>query len=285
MTKRTLPLSILLLLIAVVGISLSATSKSPRFSASAIRRSNLTSRYDGVTQKFTVAGVERTALVYHNASAAPKSGAPLVLVFHGHGGTSQFAARKFDIHNLWREAVVIYPQGLPSAGKYDPEGKKPGWQKSVGAYGDRDLQFFDAMLAWAKKTYAIDAKRIYVAGHSNGGSMTYLLWATRGDQLAAVAPCASVFGMQARQAKPKPAIVFAGEQDAVVPFQAQERSINFVLKLNQCDTSSAEFGKVGKLYKSKYGADVATYVYPGGHALPPNTGELIVSFFKQYKLR
>ena len=281
--KQWIALILLLVLIAVIEINLSAVSSPFRVNGSTIS-SNFAPRVDGAIQKFTVAGVERTALVYANAAAAPKSGAPLVIVFHGHGGTSQFAARKFDIHNLWREAVVIYPQGLPSKGKFDPEGNKNGWQKSVGEYGDRDLQFFDAMLEWAKKTYSIDAKRIYVAGHSNGGSMAYLLWATRSDKIAAFAPCSSVFGLQARQAKPKPAIIFAGEQDNVVPFQFQERSINFVLKLNQCDTNSSEFSKVAKLYKSKNGADLATYIYAGGHMLPPNSGELIVSFFKQYAL-
>jgi polyhydroxybutyrate depolymerase len=281
MGKRAL---IVFLLIGVAGVGLSAVRKSLRSSDSLFRSRTSWVWADGVTQKFTVAGVERTALVYGNTAPAPKSGSPLVIVFHGHGGTSQFAARKFDIHNLWREAVVIYPQGLPSEGIYDPEGKRNGWQKGVGTYGDRDLQFFDALLDWAKKTYAIDAKRIYVAGHSNGGSMTYLLWATRADKIAAFAPCSSVFGMQGRQAKPKPAIIFAGDQDNVVPFQMQERSINFVLKLNQCDTSSGEFDKVAKLYKSKKGADVVTYIYPGGHPLPSNTGELIVAFFKQYAL-
>src|SRR5262245_40801632 len=68
----------------------------------------------GLTREtWTVDGVERTALVATPRTSAPHQ--PLVLVFHGHGGTSANAARTFRIHELWPEAVVIYPQGLPTA--------------------------------------------------------------------------------------------------------------------------------------------------------------------------
>ena len=41
--------------------------------------------------------------------------------------------------------------------------------------------FFDEVLASVKKDYKVDNKRIYVTGHSNGGSFTYILWAVRDD--------------------------------------------------------------------------------------------------------
>jgi polyhydroxybutyrate depolymerase len=65
------------------------------------------------------------------------------------------------------------------------------WQKTFGDQNDRDLKFFDAVLATLKKDCRIDEKRVYATGHSNGGAFTYLLWAARGDVFAAVAPCAA----------------------------------------------------------------------------------------------
>ena len=59
-------------------------------------------------------GVTREALVY-SPSKKSDNGPPLVFAFHGHGGRMQGAARMFGFHDLWPEAVVVYPQGLRSA--------------------------------------------------------------------------------------------------------------------------------------------------------------------------
>jgi len=75
---------------------------------------------------------------------------------------------------------------LPTAGKLiDPQGRMAGWQFAAGDYGDRDLKFFDAMLASLRQDYRVDNKRIFVTGHSNGGGFSYLLWAERPGVFAA----------------------------------------------------------------------------------------------------
>ena len=95
-------------------------------------------------------GVKREALVV--APAKPGKSPPLLFVFHGHGGTAKHAAARYAYHKHWPEAVTVYPQGLPTPGKLtDPEGKRTGWQHGLGEQKDRDLAFFDAMLASLKK--------------------------------------------------------------------------------------------------------------------------------------
>ncbi len=280
---------LLAVLVAASFLNSSARGKASRKTEPAALFSNhkfhLLSGAEPSRQTFDIEGVERAALIFANSAPPPKSGAPLVFVFHGHGGNSQAAARKFQIQTQWPEAVVIYPQGLPAPGKFDLEGKKNGWQKKVGELDNRDVKLFDSMLEWAKKQYKIDANRIYVAGHSNGGAMTYVLWSARSHLIAAFAPCAAGFGQGVFGAKPKPAILLAGEQDLVVPFENQKRSMGFVLRLNQCDTNATARGKELTFYKSKVGADVLAYIYPGAHALPQNSGEVIVKFFKEYTLK
>lgn len=281
-----------LLLVVVIGaLYFNSSARSKAFHKAANKSSatageaKFAAAAEPKRQSFDIDGVQRTALVFDSSAPVPKSGAPLVFVFHGHGGNSQFSARKFRIQTAWPEAVVIYPQGLPAPGKNDPEGQKNGWQKKVGELGDRDLKLFDAMFAWAKKQYKIDDTRVYVAGHSNGGAMTYVLWSARSSLIAAFAPCAAVFGRDILSAKPKPAILLAGEQDQIVPFAYQKRNVEFVLRLNQCEANGSERGKEVTFYKSKVGADVAAYIYPGSHALPDNSGETIVKFFKEYSLK
>jgi polyhydroxybutyrate depolymerase len=145
-----------------------------------------------IRRELRVDGVAREALLHVPAQAKDKP-CPVVFAFHGHGGNMNHSARTFGYHLLWPEAIVIYPQGLNTPGRLtDPEGKKPGWQGSVGDQGDRDLKFFDAMLADLRANHQVDDRRIYSTGHSNGGGFTYLLWAARGDVFAAVAPSAAV---------------------------------------------------------------------------------------------
>jgi hypothetical protein len=61
--------------------------------------------------------------------------------------------------------------------------------------------------------------------------------------------------------------------------------MDFVLRLNQCDTKGTMRGQELTFYKSKVGADVLAYIYPGAHALPQNSGAVIVKFFKEYSLK
>jgi polyhydroxybutyrate depolymerase len=233
-------------------------------------------------QSWTVGGVERTAIVASPTAQSP-AGAPLVLVFHGHGGTSAHSARTFDIHSRWPEAVVIYAQGLPSPGlKTDPEGLRPGWQQAPGAQGDRDLKYVDAMIAWARTRFTIDGSRIYACGHSNGGTMTFVLWAARGDVFAAFAPSASVFRRDLiASAKPKPALIIAGELDQLVPFAAQQSSLAAVLSLDRAARTGEPWSGRALRHPSPIGADVVAYIHPGDHTMPDDAGAMMVQFFKQ----
>src|ERR1700677_1711701 len=123
--------------------------------------------------KLTIDGTERTALVF-----APSGGgkAPVIFAFHGHGGSAAKSAEGMAFQTAWPEAIVVYMQGLPGiASPADPKGEQPGWQRAAGEAGDRDLKFFDAVLAELHKKYAVDDGRIYATGFSNGGFFNYLL--------------------------------------------------------------------------------------------------------------
>jgi polyhydroxybutyrate depolymerase len=232
-------------------------------------------------REWNVDGATREGLVAVPAKATTDP-TPVVFVFHGHGGSMQNAARSFHLHTLWPEALVVYLQGLNTPGRLtDPEGKKPGWQHSPGAEGDRDLQLFDAVLASLRKEFRVDDHRIYSTGHSNGGGFTYLLWATRGDVFAAVAPSAAAAPLLLRQLKPKPVLHLAGEKDPLVKFEWQQQTIDAVRKINQC-----EDGRPGEkgitTYPSKIGAPVLTFIHPGGHQFVPEEPAIIAKFFKEH---
>lgn len=229
---------------------------------------------------WTVDGIEREAIVYAPAKP-PKSGSPLLFVFHGHGGNMRAAANGMKYQSVWPEAIVVYPQGLPTVTPRDPEGKRPGWQHLPGDNKDRDLKFVDTMLGSLHEKYKIDDNQVYATGFSNGGAFTYLLWDQRSKEFVALAPCGGPLRKELKLSEPKPAFIVAGKEDKLVPIKDQEAAIEKVRKL---DNATAD-GKIGDgdsmVYKSEKGTPVHTLVHGGGHVLPAEAPRLIVDFFRE----
>ncbi|WP_435020212.1 alpha/beta hydrolase family esterase [Tundrisphaera sp. TA3] len=228
-----------------------------------------------------VDGVTREAIV-HAPSKKTEGKVPLVFDFHGHGGTAAHAARAHRLHEAWPEAVVVYMQGLKSPGNLtDPEGKKAGWQRSPGDQGDRDLRFFDAVLASMKRDYPVDDRRVFATGHSNGGAFTYLLWATRGDSIAACAPVAAAAGLYFQKARPKPVLHVVGRKDPLVRYAMQRRTLDRVERLNGCEGPAEPWAEGCERHPSKGGTPVVVYTHDGGHEYPRAAPALIVRFFRE----
>ena len=229
-------------------------------------------------REWVVEGVKREALVRVPANAAGP--APLVFVFHGHGSSMQQAAASLPFHARWPEAVVVYMQGLPTPGQLtDPNGSRTGWQRAPADQNDRDLKFFDVVLRSIEADYKIDERRIYAMGHSNGGSFTYLLWAKRGEVLAAFASSAAVAGPGDGPLVARPVVQIAGKNDPLVKFAWQQRMIETLRRNNACGDGEATANGC-TYYPSKIGAPVMTYIHPGGHVYPPEATAIIVQFFK-----
>ncbi len=230
-----------------------------------------------------VGDLKREALVYLPAKTSATA-APVVFGFHGHGGNSRNAARSFRIHELWPEAIAVYMQGVPTVGILtDPQGKRTGWEHSPEQYKGRDLKFFDAVLSRLRKEHKVDDRRIYATGHSNGGGFTYLLWAHRGDVLAAVAPCAAGSrSLRTTRRKPIPVMHIAGRKDNLVRFAWQERTMQRVRTINGCGEKGSKWAKDCTLYLSATGAPFVAFVHGGTHRYPAEAPPLIVRFFKEH---
>ena len=238
-----------------------------------------------VKQQWIVDGVERTALVHLPANAT--ANAPLVFCWHGHGGTASQASRASGMLQAWPEAILVFPQGLPTVSQLvDPEGKKSGWQTAVGNNDDRDFKFFDAMLASMRKEHKVDDQRIYSTGHSNGGFFSYLLWQARGATFAAIAPVAGAYRKPASDLVPMPVLHVAGTNDPLVKFSNQEATFAIVRKANDCSDEGKPWAKEGDLtatiYESTKGAPLVTVIHDGGHSNPKGAAVLIVRFFKEH---
>ena len=228
-----------------------------------------------------VNGTQRQFYVYFPSTKDSKP-IPVVFAFHGHGGNSRYSVNKFKVNTLWPEAISIYMQGLPTVGQLtDPKGEKNGWQGREGTNDDRDLKFFDAVLKWVHTKAKVNDKAVFSMGHSNGGGFTYLLWNTHPDTFAAIAPAAAG-GMAVRGKKPIPVFHVSGRNDPLVKFAMQSRSLDYVRKLDECETEGKKVGEFMTRYESKVGAPVVWYVHDGGHEFPEDALAESVKFLKSF---
>jgi len=240
---------------------------------------------EGFTERtWTVDGVKRTALV--RVPTDPKTPTAVVFCWHGHGGNSTQAVRGWFFDKADPTSILIYPQGLPTVSPLvDKEGRHSGWQSAVGAEGDRDIKFFDAVLADLKKERAVDERRIYSMGHSNGAAFSYVLWQARPDVLAAIGSVAGSLTVKARDLPPMPVIHVAGENDPLVKFAWQQATFAAVRRFNACTDEGKPYAKEGvleaTLYPSTKGASLVTAIHHGGHEYAKGSSELIARFFKE----
>ena len=236
------------------------------------------------TLRWTIDGEERTALVHMPALAAGER-APLVFVWHGHGGRSGGAARQFGIQDHWPEAIVVHPQGLPTPGKLtDPEGLRSGWRSGGPAATNRDLKFFDAMYEDLIERGIVDPELVYSTGHSNGGGFTYTLLVERGERLAAIAPSSSASSRHRGRAFPKiPIFHLAGRNDTLVKMAWQQATIDHLRRLYECgDPKPWGDHPDCRIHPSPGGDLLVTCVHDGTHRMPDDAGELFTRFFRDH---
>jgi len=227
----------------------------------------------------TVDGVKRRAIVY--SPAKPGGKAPVILSFHGHGDTMQ-NFQSVGLQDAWPQAIVVYPQGLPTSRPGEPA--LPGWQTEKGTYDDRDLKLVDEVLASLRAKYQVDDARVYASGFSNGATFTYLLWADRPKVFAAFAPVAARLGAGVLPAVPRPLLHIAGRNDYTIPFDIQRHAVEVARQVDGVSKKGENCGANCLLYNSTNGSPVMTVFHDGGHEYPEGTSETIVKFFKEHPL-
>lgn len=133
-----------------------------------------------------------------------------------------------------------------------------------------------------KKDYQVDEKRVYALGMSSGGYFTHLLWAQRGEVLAAVAPAASEAADMLSALKPKPVLFVGGTSDQRVKYEWMRTTMDAVRQLNGCAAEGTPWGEHCTLFPSATGTPVVEFIHPGAHVYPKGANAAIVRFFKEH---
>lgn len=178
-------------------------------------------------------GRERTAIIVAPSTPPPTHGRALVLMLHGAGGCA------FNVMSSTRWAqlaeqdnfVAVFPNGTacdetrPENFLRNPQtwNSEQGFSISSGgrsaeAKGVDDVAYLAALVSHVSSTTAINPRRVFVAGHSNGACMAFHFAASRPDLIACVGAVAGHLrpGLSCLPC-PVSLICVSGDQDPFAP--------------------------------------------------------------------
>ena len=238
-------------------------------------------------------GIDREYLVYIPNEYDASISIPLVLNFHGFGGTA-YDHYKYtsDMTSLADTAnfLLVYPQGAAGSDGYSHWNIADENSKS----DIDDLGFTSAMIDDLIQTYNVDTLRIYATGFSNGAAFTYDLACRLSQRIAAIAPVGENMTLvsydECEATKPTGIISFHGTADESRPYDgiegynlSYEQINSFWTTLNETETeptiaeinTNTEDGSSVELYTWEKGRKCSTVehykIINGGHSWPnPN---------------
>ncbi len=234
-----------------------------------------------IEKAYTIEGVSRKCIIFEPQQKTEK--APVVFVFHGHGGTMKNASKTMNFQDEFPEAVVVFMQGIPGTSGYvvDKEGLLSGWQMFPNDSGNRDVLFFDEVLKDVQKNYSTDVQEIYLVGHSNGARFTNVLWKERGDQLAGIISVAAQGGMMIKGAKPISVWMSLGKNDPLVSYDFQKKSIPIVMRNLGVDATKVQVKNNLKFYSGIDNTELIVEERNAGHEFPQESIPEMVAFMKR----
>ena len=242
-------------------------------------------------------GLERSYLL-HLPNPLPDKPLPLVVVLHGGGGSAEGAETQTGFNAMADRHgfIAVYPNGTSKSHPLRAMLGKEGfltWNAGTccsfaSEHNIDDVGFIRAVVADVEKGHAVDPKRVYATGISNGGMMSYRLACEASDVFAAIGPVSAVIEISPCQPVDPVAVVHIhGAKDQNVPLEGGvgakqlgtkevrkpvQDSIDFWVKRDGCsvtvksqepDVAMANYGGCDA------GTDVVYYlIQDGGHAWP-----------------
>ena len=212
-------------------------------------------------------GVAREYILYVPDSYDGTSDVPLMLNFHGFGGTADQHLKYADMRSLAETDpfLLVYPQGTLLDGA-------PHWNAGLESEENKsdadDFGFVEALIGELSSGYRIDSTRVYACGYSNGAFFAYALACYHGDKIAAIGSVAGTM-MEETYANcgpshPTAVVSIHGTSDGTVPYDGGEGllSVDAVLAywtgFNKTNTSPTADSRIDR------GTTIERYSYGDG---------------------
>lgn len=255
-------------------------------------------------------GINREYILYIPDSYDETSSVPLLLMFHGFSGSaSEFINGSVDGDSDMRllaesdTFILVYPQGscLDGASHWNP---CPIGEDNKSTTDD--LGFIESMINEISSQHNIDMERVYAAGYSNGGMMSYGLANYKSNLIAAVASVSgAMLDCYGPTSHPMPIIHLHGTSDDVLPYNGSaewnsaQSTLNHWINFNNTTTNpTVNTDNSGGMTIEHYNYDqgdssvsVEHYKYIGGNHVWFNStfqgqsaSELVWDFVSRYDI-
>jgi polyhydroxybutyrate depolymerase len=134
-----------------------------------------------------VVGADRPVTVHVPSSYDPSRPAPLLILLHGYGSSGEEQEQYMQLGAAAEAHGVLYAH---PDGTKDSEGNR-FWSATdaccdFGRTGVNDVAYLTSVIKDIQAKLNVDAKRIDLLGHSNGGFMAYRMACADADQIAAI---------------------------------------------------------------------------------------------------
>lgn len=192
-------------------------------------------------------GGPRDTLLMVPPGLDPAVPAPLMVLFHGGGGSAAKILPMMEAHAIRNRFLLLVPQSV-----------FPTWDIVIAGNGP-DRERLETALATVAERFALDPARIAFAGHSDGGSYALSLGLTNGQFVTHVIASSAGFMSVHRQEGAPRIFISHGVEDEQIPIDRSGRAHSTLLK--------------------EAGYDVTYVEYHGPHAWQPPVVALAVSTF------
>jgi len=244
---------------------------------------------DWESRSLQVGDLTRTYILHLPAGADRSKPMPLVLAFHGGGGTGPGMARLTDFDPIAdREGfAVAYPNGIDRH-----------WTDFRALSQTDDVAFVRVLIDAIERENNIDPKRVYATGISNGGFFSSYLACELTDKIAAIAAVAATMAEgepeKCAPSRPISVLYLHGSQDPIVPIDggavaktrgrcvSQDAALRFWRDFDKTE-AKPEVSPPAVVHRSVYsggkdGTEVVQYVVDGGGHVWPGGAQYLPTF-------